>query len=251
MSFQAHKALYSVRSKASKVDTTVSIGQVQWCTRCSHTPHHHHHHHSMPLTVQGLQVRELLERRPLDFYMQPSRHAEPPRVHFCKYEELFVPEVQAYLWIKRKQVTLTNTHTRSTKSVTTAGVTADTNCTTSMQAIASPCSTLLLSHGAKCGQRTLLPAIPAPAHDTTPHVHGCISLARLFLSLHHRWRRIVRARRTMRDFIKRSQLEWDYWSKYIYFRHWKLFLTQTHFMHVPATEIQRIWKGIGPRRVGS
>lgn len=202
--------------------------------------------------MKRLQVRELLERRPLDFYMQPSRHAEPPRVHFCKYEELFVPEVQAYLWIKRKQVTRTNTHT-PTHVPRKASLLQAPHLTQTAQPACKPSHRhvpLCYCHMEQSvgSVRCWLPLLPL--HVTQLLTSTAAYLSRVFLSLYHRWRRIVHARRTMRDFIKRSQLEWDYWSKYIYFRHWKLFLTQTHFMHVPATEIQRIWKGIGPRRVG-
>jgi len=75
--FQAHVALYQIRSKSSRIDDTVTLGQ----------------------------VAEMLDGPVLGPLMKPSPAAVPPRIPFALYEyKMYHPAVQKHLWKKRKAV---------------------------------------------------------------------------------------------------------------------------------------------------
>ena len=75
--FQAHVALYQIRTKASRVDEYVRVSQ----------------------------VREMLHGPVLGPLLQPSPAADMPRIPFTLLEyKLYHPEVQQHLYDKRKAV---------------------------------------------------------------------------------------------------------------------------------------------------
>ena len=204
--FQAHVALYQIRTKASRVDEYVRVSQ----------------------------VREMLHGPVLGPLLQPSPAADMPRVPFTLLEyKLYHPEVQQHLYDKRKAVrprALHSIHVWHSPHRVHQCQYAD--------------NRIAMFHFALVTWRKVMIAYVA---WRATHTAGAVCDARPFVW--GRWRYYRRARKTMRHFLANSTEEWHWNSKRLAFSLLKRGRADMDFQHVPATEIQRIWRGYPHRLV--